>query len=141
MDLLERIGADLKAAMIGRDQLTTGTLRLLKSELQNAAISSGSDLDEKGIQQVIRREAKKRRESFQLYTDSGDTERAAQEEAEAKVLEAYLPAQTDPAAVEAFVTTLAGKGLNKGDAIRQTIEHFQGQADGKTVAETVNRLL
>jgi uncharacterized protein YqeY len=126
--------------MLDRDAHTTATLRILKSEIKNAEIADGDSFSEETVLQVIRREVKKRYEAMETFKAIGSTERFAQEEGEAAFLKKYLPAAADPAQVEEFVHSLVGTTQNKGELIKRTIEHFKGTADGKTVAELVNRL-
>ena len=42
----ERLVADLKQALLAKDSRAVSVLRMLKSELHNAQISSGKELDE-----------------------------------------------------------------------------------------------
>ena len=144
MELLEKISADLKAAMLGGNKLATNTLRMLKSELKNAEITQGSPLDEATILQIIKKEAKKRSEAIEGFTKAGHSEQAEQEKQEAELLQAYLPAQIDREVVKAFVQELvqnASTPLNKGEIIKATLTHFNGQTDGKTVSELATEAL
>ena len=140
MHLLETIAADLKTAMLARDVKTTGTLRLLKAEIQKAEITAGEGFNEEGVLQVIRREVKKRAEAAESYKSVGNLERVAEEESEAEYLRRYLPAAATQADIEAFIASIKDSAANKGEIIKKTVEHFKGTADGRAVAETVNRL-
>ena len=146
MDLQEQLLADLKNAMLAKDSTTVSVLRMLKSELKNAEIAQSEPLNTDQAIQVIRREVKKRQDAVLAFTKAGQTDRANQEDQEAKILEKYLPAQADPAVVEAYakqclsqVEDLSPK--SKGILIRQVMEHFGNQTDGKTVSDIINRLL
>jgi len=146
MNLGEQLTSDLKQAMLSKDSMAVSVLRLLRSELKNAEIASGDSLSEDQSIQVIRKEVKKRREAAASFRQAGSEERATGEEAEATVLESYLPTQADPAAIEAFVKSivvgLAEAGpKQRGDVIRQTMAKFGSAADGKVVAGIVSRLL
>src|SRR3954453_1022411 len=88
MTLTERVKSDLATAMKAGDKDRVGTLRLVLSELQKAA-KDGSD-DELA---VLRRERKRRHEAARAFRDGGREDLATGEEAEAELIEAYLPAE------------------------------------------------
>ncbi|MBU6388936.1 GatB/YqeY domain-containing protein [Patescibacteria group bacterium] len=143
MGLSERLLADLKTALLAHDSGAVNTLRMLKSELKNAEIAQGGPVSEESGWQIVRREIKKREEAAKILRDSGRAEQADQEEKEAEILRQYLPAQADPAQVEAYITQLLQTNPNrpKGEVIKETLSHFAGQTDGRTVSELVNRHL
>ena len=87
--------ADLNAAMRQRDQVRTGTLRMVLTAVTNEEVSgtSARELSDDEVLKVVVKEAKKRREAATAYTDAGRPELAEKEVAELAVLEAYLPAQ------------------------------------------------
>ena len=142
----ERLIADLKQALLAKDSRAVSVLRMLKSELHNAQISSGKELDEAETLKVLRKEIKKRTEASAAYTNAGSPERAQEEELEAEVLRKYLPPQADIAQVEAFVREVIS-GLEdrsprqKGVVIQQVLAKFAGQVESSEVAGLVNRLL
>ena len=146
MNLEEQLTADLKQAMLSQDSVAVSVLRLLRSELKNAEIAAGSSLSEDQSFQVIRKESKKRHDAAAAYRQAGNEERAASEEAEAKVIESYLPAQADPTEIEAFAAgIIAGlpeaTARQRGTVIQQTLAKFGAAADSKVVAGIVSRLL
>jgi uncharacterized protein YqeY len=144
MTLSERIMADLKAAMIGKDTLATSTLRLLKGELKNAEIASGAELEESKQMEIIRQEIKKRSKSVEMYRQGGNPEQADTEQKEADFLSQYLPAQASEADVKAFIQeriAALGADAQKGPLIRETMAQFAGLTDGKTVSGLIDQLL
>ena len=92
---------DIKAATItamkSGDKETTGTLRLVQSEIKNRDIEArtgGAPADDDQlVTEVLQRMVKKRRESADIYRKNGREDRAAVEEAEIAVIERFLPAQ------------------------------------------------
>src|SRR5207244_6214327 len=82
----EQVRADMTSAMKAQEKVRVGALRLVLSELQKAA-KEGSD-DELA---VLRRERKRRLEAASQFRDGGRPELAEQEEAEARLIEGYLP--------------------------------------------------
>ena len=86
--LIERINADLKAAMLARDAFQTETLRGLKAAILNEEVATGkrdTGLTDEDIEKLIAREAKKRDEAANLFEQGGNQESADKERRE-KVL-------------------------------------------------------
>ncbi len=143
MSLQEQINADLKNAMLSGDKLTTTTLRMLKAAIIYANTADGTPVEEPELIKIIRREVKKRTEAAAAYRTAENSERAEAEEQESLILEHYLPAQADIRIIEPYMKQLiaATPNIQKGDLIRQTLSHFEGTADGRTVSELAARLL
>src|SRR6267378_3837589 len=89
----EKIKADLKQAQLMENELVVATLRLLLSEIKNAEIAKGEPLPDEEIVGIIQKELKKRRESAEAFRKGDREELAEREEAEAAVLQSYLPEQ------------------------------------------------
>src|SRR4051794_41704564 len=96
------------------DAVRLSTLRMLKAALMNREIERGHALDETESLQVVASLVKQRKDSIEQFTNGGRPELAAKEQAEIGVLEGYLPAAADPAAVEE-AGGAAGQG-NRGTA-------------------------
>lgn len=146
MSLEDTLVDDLKTAMLARDNIAVSVLRMVKAELTNARISQGNILTDEQVMQVLKREVKKRRETAEIFRKAGESERAATEDQEAEQLAKYLPEQISEDVVRAYVTDLVSKlpgntPPQPGILIKNTLEHFAGQADGKLVAGLVNELL
>lgn len=103
--LLEQLRADLNAAMKSRDQVTTSTIRMVLSAIQVASVAGdeAADLSDQEIIAVLRSEAKRRVEAAELYEQAGRTEQAVAEKSEREVIEKYLPAAMDDAALQTLV--------------------------------------
>lgn len=96
MSLIEKITADLKTAMLARDEFTTTTLRGLKSAILYEEVDKGKrdqGLTDEEVQTVVAREVKKRDDALKIYVSAGDKERADKEDREWKILMNYLPEQ------------------------------------------------
>jgi len=103
--LLEQLRGDLNAAMKSRDQVTTSTIRMILSAVQVASVAGdeATDLSDAEITAVLRSEAKRRVEAAELYEQAGRAEQATSERCELAVIEKYLPAAIDDAALQAIV--------------------------------------
>lgn len=143
--MLEKIEADLKIALLAGAKDRVELLRGLKSALANEAIAKRSPLTEAEAISVLRKEAKKRDEAAILYRQGGAEDRAEKEMAEKSIIDAYLPAQMDEAALDKLVdNALSAIGADKaktGQIIGHVMQAAQGQADGKVVAQLVSKRL
>src|SRR5262249_2828886 len=99
--LKDRLRADLTAAMKSQDKLTTATLRMLLAAIQSEEVSGkqARELADDEVLKVLSREARKRAEAAEIYTQNGRGELAANEHAEARVIGEYLPTQLTEAEV------------------------------------------
>jgi len=139
--IAEQIKSDVATALKAGDRERVGALRLVLSELQKA--QKDGDADE---QAVLRRERKRRRESEAAYRDAGRDDLAATEAYEAGLIEAYLPAELDDAALDALVAqaiaeTGAERPRDMGRAIKHVMAAAGGRADGKRVSTKVKEAL
>ncbi|HEU4977190.1 MAG TPA: GatB/YqeY domain-containing protein [Baekduia sp.] len=141
MSLADQVKQDLTAAMKAQDKPRVGALRLVLSELQKAA-KDGSD-DEVA---VLRRERKRRLESARAFRDGGRDELADQEESEAAVIEAYLPAELGDEELQAIVAqaiteTGAASPKDLGGVMKLAMERVGGRANGKRVSAAARAAL
>lgn len=147
MSLVQRFDEDLKAAMKAREELKVSTLRLLKAALSNAAIQKGkASLEDAEVLDVIAKLVKQREESVAAYTKGNRPELAQKEQTEAKILQAYLPAQLSDeelkGIVQAAVKETGGSGPQAmGAVMKRVIRQVAGRADGKRVNEIVKQSL
>jgi uncharacterized protein YqeY len=142
----QRIESDLKEAMRGGQKERVSTLRLLLTEIKNERIRRGADVDEAGFVGLVRKAIKQREESSAQYRKGGRPELADKEEAEGRLLAAYLPAQADEAAIRAAVEELvAARGLAGPSAIgpimKEMLARFGSSADGATINRIAREVL
>ena len=147
MTLIERISADMTAAMRSKDQARLMPLRMAKAALMNREVEKGRPLDEAEAQQVVTSLIKQRHDSVEQFTNGGRPELAARETAEIAVLEAYVPPPLDPAEIERAVDeavreTGATAAKDMGRVMKAVMPKLAGRgADGRTVNDIVRRKL
>jgi uncharacterized protein YqeY len=92
-ELKDKLRADLTTAMKAKDKLRTATLRMLIAAIQSEEVSGkeARELSDADVLKVIARESRKRGEAAQIYITNGRGELAANERAEASVIDEYLP--------------------------------------------------
>ena len=107
MTLREQINDRLKTSMKAGDAATTSTLRMINARIKDIDIAArprGVDkVSDEEIHAALRSMVKTRRESIVLYQQGHRPELVAKEEAEIKVIEAFLPTAMDQAALAAAV--------------------------------------
>ncbi|MGH2840344.1 MAG: GatB/YqeY domain-containing protein [Solirubrobacteraceae bacterium] len=141
MTLADTVKDDLAAAMRAREKDRVAALRLVLSELQKA--SKEGDADELA---VLRRERKRRLESASAFREGGRAELADGEEAEARLIEAYLPAELSDDELRAIVrSAVAESGATSpkdiGQVMKVAMPKVGGRADGKRVSALVREEL
>lgn len=138
MALLEKLDADLKKAMLARDNVTRDTIRMLKSELHT--------LENPDELAVLSRAVKSRRDSIQSYIEGGRQDLADKEQGEIEVIERYLPKQLDESeAREAIAAIVQELGLSSprelGQVMKEVKARYPGQVDGKVASSIARELL
>lgn len=147
-DLKSQLRSDLTTAMKDRDELTTATLRMLLTAVTTEEVSgkSARELSDDEVLKVINREAKKRREAAEAFSDAGRGEQADRERAEETVLNRYLPVQLSDdelATIVAQAISEAGatEARQMGIVMKAVQPAVAGRADGKRVSDEVRRQL
>ena len=146
MGLRERLEADMKAAMKSRETLRLETIRGVRGAMRNKEIELGESLTDEGILRVIRTLVKQRTDSIEQFQAAGRSELVDKETAERSLLESYLPAAPDAAAVEqavaAAIAELGAQGpKDMGRVMKAALERLGAAADGKFVSQVAKRLL
>lgn len=149
MNLKQQIDSDLKSAMLAGDKALTTTLRGLKSAILYVEVAGGKreeGLPDQEIVNVLRKEAKKRQESAELFAKGGNAEKAEAERQELTVIEKYLPAQLSDEQLDALVDAAVAEAGNvtpqmMGQIIGRVKEQGKGNADGARIAKAVKERL
>ena len=149
----DRLRADLTSAMKSQDKLRTATLRMLLSAIQ-AEETSGTqsrELFDDDVLKVWAREAKKRAEAAEIYTQNGRGELAANEHAEARIIDEYLPTPLTAAELADVVDTAIAQvseengeapGMkHMGQVMKAATAIAAGKADGARLSAAVKARL
>jgi uncharacterized protein YqeY len=147
--LKERIRTDLTEAMKSQDKLRTATLRMLLAAIQTEEVSGkqARELTDDDVLKVLTREAKKRTEAAEIYTQNGRGELAAEEHAEGRIIDEYLPTPlTDAEVADVVDTALAqlAEEIGERPSVRQmglvmkaATAIAAGKADGARLSAAV----
>ena len=134
MPLLDQIQKDMVAAMKAKDEARLSTVRMIKAALMKHQIDAMKPLDEPSEMQVLNTLIKQRREAADMFRKGGRPEQADKEEAELKMIEAYLPAAPSDEEVDAAITAaMAETGANSSKQMGQVMKAVQAKLAGKRV--------
>jgi uncharacterized protein YqeY len=152
-ELKDQLRTDLTSAMKSQDKLRTATLRMLLSAIKNEEVSGKEprELSDADVITVLARELRKREESAEIYTQNGRGELAAEEHAEARIIDEYLPTPLTEAEVADVVdTAIAQVADETGEApgmkqmglvMKAATAIAAGKADGKRLSAAVKARL
>ncbi|MDG0814730.1 GatB/YqeY domain-containing protein [Bdellovibrio svalbardensis] len=147
MEIRDKIAADVKAAMIAKESVKLGALRMLQAAIKNREIDMRPDaITPDEVLLVIKKLVKQRKESIDQFQQAGRQDLVDQETAELKVLEVYLPAQMGREQIEALVVeVIAALGAktvkDMGPVMKEVIAKSGGAADNKIVSEVIKAKL
>lgn len=145
MALKEQISQDLKDALKGKEEVAVSTLRLLIAAFNNMEIEKrvGGEVTEDNYIEVVKKEAKKRKEAIEGFQNAGRVESVRREEAEMKILEAYLPEMMSEAEVTKLVEEeiASNPDANAGQIVGAVMRRAAGNVDGGVVSQIVQSKL
>lgn len=148
MSLFDQISEDIKKAMLAKDKVALDALRGIKKEFLEAKTAKGSDgelHDDKALQ-ILQKMVKQRKESAQMFTDANRPELAADELAQCKIIEQYLPAMLSEeeltAAQREIIAQVGASGpQDMGKVMGVATKQLAGKAEGKAINLKVRELL
>ena len=141
MSILEQVQEDVKTAMKAGERDRVGQLRMLVNALQ------AEEKEGKGDEvAALQRERKRRLDAAEALREGGRSDQADAEEAEAELIEGYLPAQLsddelDELVASAIEETGAGEQKDMGNVMKALMPKVGGRADGKRVSQAVREKL
>jgi uncharacterized protein YqeY len=148
MGLKEKLQADLTDAIRSRNEVVSGTVRMLLAAITNEEVAgkAAKVLTDAEIITVLAREAKKRREAVEAYTQAKRDDLASKEKAEAAVIANYLPEQLSEDEIkkliaDAIAETGAAGPAGMGLVMKVLQPKIAGKADGGVVSGLVKAAL
>jgi uncharacterized protein YqeY len=148
MGLKEKLQSDLTDAIRSQDTVKSGTIRILLAAITNEEVAgkSAKVLSDTEVITVLSREAKKRREAVEAYTNAKRDDLANKEKEEAAVIALYLPEQLSEADMkkliaDAIAETKASGPAGMGLVMKVLQPKIAGKADGGVVSSLVKAAL
>jgi uncharacterized protein YqeY len=149
MSIHKTIKDGIKDAMIKKDQVRLTTLRSLQAAFTNEMIAKkvvGDEIADEDALAVIRRLVKQRKDSIEQFAKGGRADLVKSEEAELKILEAFLPQMMSKdevkKVVEAKMKEAGSVDKSKmGQFMGSVMKDLKGKADGTVVKEVIEELI
>lgn len=148
MNLFDRISEDIKKAMLAREKVRLEALRGVKKEFLEAKTAKGAngELTDETATKIMVKMVKQRKESAKIYEENKRPELAANELAEAAVIEEYLPKQLSSEELEAelkaiIAETGATGPKEMGKVMGVATKRLAGRAEGRLISAKVKELL
>ncbi len=146
-DLWDKVSQDIVSAMKTKNTVTLSVLRMVKAALTHTAIEKKKDrLADPETLEVLAKQMKQHKESYDSFSAAGRAELAAKEQSEMAVLERYLPAPMPTVELEKVIAqTIQDAGAKSkadtGRVMALLMPKVKGKAEGKAVSQLVQKLL
>ena len=142
----EQLQNDLAEAMRAGEKRRRDVLRLLLAAIKQEEVDGDRPLDEEGVQRVLAKQAKQRRETIADAEKAGRQEMAAREREELAIIEEYVPEKMDRDEIrtvaEQVIDEMDAAGLqDMGPVMGRLMSQLRGQAEGHVVSDVVRQLL
>ena len=144
MNLEQKIMAELKAAMLAKDEAALRSLRAVKAAILLAKTSEGAggELKEEDETKLLQKLVKQRKDSLEIFEQQNRTDLAQKEKEEIAVIEKFLPKQLSQeeirdALTRIIATTGASSPADMGKVMGVATRELAGKADGKTISALV----
>jgi uncharacterized protein len=146
--LKDKIQSELKNAMREKNSVKLEALRAIKSAILLAETEKGASdtLSEQQEMQILMKQVKQRKESYELYEQQGRSDLAEREKAEMEVIELFLPQMMSEAEIrnhlQALIVEMGNPTAKEmGKVMGAATKSLAGKADNKLVAQIVKELL
>ena len=148
MSLEQKVMADLKTAMLAKDEKSLRSLRAIKAAiiLAKTAEGAGGEIKEEEEIKLLQKLIKQRKDSLEIYKTQHREDLAQKEEEEISVIEKFLPAQISGDELKTILRKIiadtgASSAADMGKVMGIASKQLAGKADGKTISTTVKELL
>ena len=148
MSLEQTVNADIKTAMLAKDEKGLRSLRAIKAAIiiAKTAEGAGGEIKEEDEIKMLQKLVKQRKDSLEIFTTQNRPELAQKESEEIEVIERYLPKQLDAESLKTLIQTIitetgASSPADMGKVMGTASKQLAGKADGKTISAIVKELL
>jgi uncharacterized protein YqeY len=148
MSLEQKIMADLKTAMLAKDEKGLRSLRAIKAAILLAKTSEGAagEINEDDEIKLLQKLVKQRKDSLEIYQQQKRTDLARKEQEEIEMIEKFLPGQLSAEELQLEIKKIiaetgATSPSDMGKVMGVATKRLSGKSDGKTISATVKELL
>ena len=144
--LKEKLLEDLKDAMKTKNVNKKNAIQMVRTAILQIEKDKGIEVSDEQILGIVAKEVKTRSDSLSDFEKGGREDLVAQAKEEISILSEYLPKQLSIEEIETIVKdvirqTGATKMKDMGIVMKTSKEKMGATADGKTISDTVKRLL
>lgn len=148
MSLEQKIQAELKTAMLAKDEKTVRSLRAIKAAIILAKTSEGAggEIKEEEEIKLLQKLVKQRKDSLEIFTTQNRPDLASKEQEEIEVIEIFLPKQLSAEELKGIIANIiaetgASSPADMGKVMGVATKQLAGKADGKAISALVKELL
>jgi uncharacterized protein len=148
MNLEQKIMAELKTAMLAKDEKGLRSLRAIKAAILLAKTSEGAggELKEEDEIKILQKLVKQRKDSLEIFQQQNRTDLAQKEQEEIEIIEKFLPKQLSADELKGIIATIiaetgASSPADMGKVMGVASKQLAGKADGKAISAVVKELL
>jgi hypothetical protein len=146
MNIDEKVNSEMIAAAKAKDQVRLSAIRMVKAAMHNREIDLKRKLSEVEFLQLLSSMVKQRKDSIDQFRKGGREDLVNKEEAELKVIQAFMPQQMSEEDVareiETAIKEVGAIGIkDMGKVMKVLMQRLTGKADGKQVGEKVKEKL
>jgi uncharacterized protein YqeY len=148
MSLEQKVMAELKTAMLAKNEAALRSLRAIKASiiLAKTAEGAGGNIKEEDEVKLLQKLIKQRKDSLEIYQAQQRADLAAKEEEEIIIIEKFLPKQMSPDELRTVLQKIindtgAASPADLGKVMGVASKQLSGKADGKTISTLVKELL
>jgi uncharacterized protein YqeY len=148
MSLEITINADIKTAMLAKNEAALRGLRAVKSAILLAKTADGKtgDLTEEDEMKILQKLVKQRKDSLEVFVAQHREDLAQKERDELDVIEKFMPKQMDEnelrEVLNGIITAVGAAGAgDMGKVMGVATKQLAGKADGKMISAMVKELL
>jgi len=148
MSLEQKIQAELKTAMLAKDEKTVRSLRAIKAAIILAKTSEGAggEIKEEDEIKLLQKLVKQRKDSLEIFTQQNRADLAQKEKEEIEVIEKFLPKQMSAEELKVIIANIiaetgASSPADMGKVMGVATKQLAGKADGKAISALVKELL
>ena len=148
MNLFDTISDEIKKAMLAKDKVRLEALRGVKKEFLEAKTAKGAsdELSDEVATTILQKMVKQRKDSAEIYTSQNREDLAADELAQLRVIQEFLPAQLSAEELESVIKSIiaetgAESMKDMGKVMGAATKQLAGKAEGRAISEMVKKLL
>ncbi|HET9588474.1 MAG TPA: GatB/YqeY domain-containing protein [Anaerolineales bacterium] len=146
MAIKSQLNESMKDAMRSGDEVRKRTIRMVLAAVKQAEVDRRTELDDMAVMNLIQKEMKNRREALEEAKKANRTDLVEANEAEIKVLEAFLPEAMPDEELRALVQTAidetgASSPADMGKVMKVVMPRVAGRAPNDKVSAAVRELL